>query len=65
MSVLTASASAAFKRNFASSAKAPRLLSGRTLAPTVNYNSSAGLKVRLSEFSAPIGAHANYVRFYA
>ncbi|KAH9886014.1 NAD-dependent formate dehydrogenase [Cubamyces lactineus] len=45
MSVLTASASAAFKRNFASSAKAPRLLSGRTLAPTVNYNSSAGLKV--------------------
>ncbi|KAI9060435.1 NAD-dependent formate dehydrogenase [Trametes sanguinea] len=43
MSVLTASASA-FKRNFASSAK-PRMLNGRTLAPTVNHNNSAGMKI--------------------
>ncbi|KAL7277423.1 hypothetical protein ACG7TL_009285 [Trametes sanguinea] len=43
MSVLTASASA-LKRNFASSAK-PRMLNGRTLAPTINHNNSAGMKI--------------------
>ncbi|KAI0630952.1 NAD-dependent formate dehydrogenase [Trametes polyzona] len=44
MSVLAASASA-IKRNLASSTKGARMLNGRTIAPTINHNSSAGLKV--------------------
>lgn len=47
MSVLSASASA-LKRNIAAAAKGQRMLNGRTLAPTVNHNSSAGLKVSSS-----------------
>ncbi|KAI0642499.1 NAD-dependent formate dehydrogenase [Trametes meyenii] len=44
MSVLAVSASA-LKRNLTTSANAPRMLSGRTLAPTVNRTGSAGLKI--------------------
>ncbi|OJT03179.1 Formate dehydrogenase [Trametes pubescens] len=44
MSVLSASASA-LKRNIVAAARGQRMLNGRTLAPTVNHGSSAGLKV--------------------
>ena len=58
MSLLNASTSA-IKRGLSSVSGTPRMLNPRTLAPTVNQNASAGMKVSqpCSRFSAPFLMH--------
>ena len=57
MSLLNAS-TAAMKRGLVSSAtKAPRMLNGRSLAPTVNRVDSAGMKASCLEF--PFKSYTN------